>query len=405
MTIRPLITTDSHTGVPLQLADELPEEHRRFVPHLERRSDGIYMVRPDVYALLERMAGLGDNYVKQSDSMTSSDDSMTRALAEGMKVDPDDEQLIAILGIGNVCSVSNPSLFPEGRLKEMERDGVVAEVLIGNGAFGSNIPDPDANTAWARICNDWLAGTYKKPLNRFAPGITVPLHDLNLAAREIERAAAMGLRPLQLPDIIPRRPYYLEEWYPIWEVCNDLKVPIALHLTGRRNGSHAATNHMESYPGSSLTTTAVTAAGCIETVGWFVNSGLCERYPDLKIVVTEAYAGWLGFAMDVWDHNWHGRSTDLAQRQGRDGHLDLEAPPSYYVKRNVQSTFMWDRTAIELRHMTGLECLMWGNDYPHHEGSFPDSQAWVDKQFAGVPEDEILTIVHDNAARTYGFSV
>ena len=59
---------------------------------------------------------------------------------------------------------------------------------------------------------------------------------------------------------------------------------------------------------------------------------------------------------------------------------------------------MDDPVAIRSRDLTGLDCLMWGNDYPHQEGVFPDSQEWVEKQFAGVPEPEIMHIVHDNAA-------
>jgi predicted TIM-barrel fold metal-dependent hydrolase len=61
--------------------------------------------------------------------------------------------------------------------------------------------------------------------------------------------------------------------------------------------------------------------------------------------------------------------------------------------------------AIKLRELTGVDCLMCGNDYPHIEGIFPDSQALVDKQFAGVPEEEVQAMVHDNAAALYGLSV
>jgi len=212
----------------------------------------------------------------------------------------------------------------------------------------------------------------------------------------------------QLPDIVPKRPYYLEDWYPIWEVCDDLRIPIAFHMSGRRTDSRGVnSNHSHSYAGSNLTAYPVIAGQSAETVGWFVNTGILERFPNLTIVMTETNAGWLGFAMDQWDHVWHGRLMDLAIRTGRgDGDaLELEAPPSYYVKRNVKCTFMWDRAAIVMRHETGVQTLMWGNDYPHFEGSFPDSQQWVEKQFAGVPEDEILAIVHDNAAQTYGFDV
>jgi predicted TIM-barrel fold metal-dependent hydrolase len=66
---------------------------------------------------------------------------------------------------------------------------------------------------------------------------------------------------------------------------------------------------------------------------------------------------------------------------------------------------MWDPLAISTREVTGLDCLLWGNDYPHNEGSFPYSQEWVDKQFAGVPEHEIDAVVRGNAARLFGLDV
>jgi len=48
---------------------------------------------------------------------------------------------------------------------------------------------------------------------------------------------------------------------------------------------------------------------------------------------------------------------------------------------------------------------LWGNDYPHLEGSFPYSHEWIDKQFAGVPGDEVDAMVRGNAARLFGISV
>ena len=75
------------------------------------------------------------------------------------------------------------------------------------------------------------------------------------------------------------------------------------------------------------------------------------------------------------------------------------------MKRQAHATFMWDPVAVHNRAFTGLDSLMWGNDYPHHEGSFPYSQEWIDKMFAGVPEDEVDQIVRGNAARIFGLEV
>ena len=97
-------------------------------------------------------------------------------------------------------------------------------------------------------------------------------------------------------------------------------------------------------------------------------SGVFERYPNLHVVCTEGYAGWLAFAMQFYDHHF---SQSRLHQLGIDhlmGPAKIDVHPSYYLKRQTHATFMWDPLAIRNRDLTGLDCLMWGNDYPHHEG-------------------------------------
>ena len=61
--------------------------------------------------------------------------------------------------------------------------------------------------------------------------------------------------------------------------------------------------------------------------------------------------------------------------------------------------------AVQNRHLTGVHTIMFGNDYPHHEGTFPHTQATIERIFQGVPEDEVRTMVSDSAAKLYGFSL
>ena len=112
-----------------------------------------------------------------------------------------------------------------------------------------------------------------------------------------------------------------------------------------------------------------------ETLGWLTFSGVFERYPDLHVIMTEGYAGWLAFAIQFFDHHWSDSRFGAMSHQSTSGRSleapTLEAPPSYYLKRQAHATFMWDPMAIQNREITGTDCLLWGNDYPHLEGSFP----------------------------------
>jgi len=285
----------------------------------------------------------------------------------------------------------------------MAKENVVASVLLGAPEFGS-ARGPEvvaAQTAYCRVVNDWLADTYKDHLDIFAPGIHLPYLDPKACAAEIERAAAMGLRPAVLPDGIFDLPYYLPEWEPVWEVCDGLGIPITMHIAAQRTEQFANANPADpKWFGEPLEGFYTLSVDMGATLTWLTISGVLEKYPNLKIVMTEGYAFWLAGVMQFLDHHYTGRfgTRIRAVRQ-------LEALPSFYMKRQVKATFMWDPMAIKNRDLTGIDCLLWGNDYPHPEGSYPYSQEWIDKQFAGVPEDEITKMTFTTARELFDFKV
>jgi len=394
MTRRPLITSDCHIAPPPTLADELPERMRAQVTHLDHRSDGVYLVRPEqipegMREALEAGGGEG----------------MTALLAEGVKVDPDDDAALARVLAGDICAQARVGFTAQSFVDELERDGVVGAVLIGGAAFSVH-SDVDVDIAWTRLVNDWIHDEFKDHLDRFAPGISLPLGDVAASVEELERTAALGLRPVLLPDVLPARPYTDPAWEPLWEAAEGLGVPLITHVgPARALVPWAMQTHFS--PGQGATTAFVMSSlGMAETVCWFACSGVLERHPGLKVVMTECSAGWLGWLMNFLDHHWAGRfGNEFLTDQGFAPMKATEAPPSHYIRRQIACTFMDDPIAIRNRDFTGLDCLMWGNDYPHQEGVFPDSQEWVEKQFAGVPEDEIMPIVHDNAASVFGLGV
>ena len=83
----------------------------------------------------------------------------------------------------------------------------------------------------------------------------------------------------------------------------------------------------------------------------------------------------------------------------------LSLKPSELIRRQCAATFMYDPVAINNRNITGVETLMWGNDYPHPEGTWPTSQDVASDQFAGVSDDDLEAIVSGNAAKVFGFDV
>ena len=265
---------------------------------------------------------------------------------------------------------------------------MVAAVLIGNPIFGlrRGAEDTEAQIAWCKVVNDCLADTYKDHLVQFAPGAYLPYLDPAACAVELERAAGLGLRPGLLPDGIWDDPYWKPHWEPLWDVASSLKVPLTLHIAAIRN-EEAAKRDLPpppEYGGELFEGFYGLSCEMGKTLIELTFSGVFQKYPDLHVVMTEGYAFWLAGVMQFCDHHWEGLFGAPSRAM-----IDLEALPSFFMKRQAHATFMWGPVAVHNREFTGTDSLLWGNDYPHAEGVYPDSQAFVDKQFAGVPESEI----------------
>jgi predicted TIM-barrel fold metal-dependent hydrolase len=79
--------------------------------------------------------------------------------------------------------------------------------------------------------------------------------------------------------------------------------------------------------------------------------------------------------------------------------------PSDYWRRNLFAVFQEDDVVVQLRHRIGIDNLMWGNDFPHSESTWPKSREFLSTMFADVPEADLRKLTCDNAARVFRFSV
>ena len=79
---------------------------------------------------------------------------------------------------------------------------------------------------------------------------------------------------------------------------------------------------------------------------------------------------------------------------------------SEYFARNcfVGASFMPEHEG-RFRHQIGVDRLMWGSDYPHLEGTWPNTMKALNATFSEYSEEEIRAILGLNAARAYGFDL
>ena len=124
-----------------------------------------------------------------------------------------------------------------------------------------------------------------------------------------------------------------------------------------------------------------------------IYGGLLESHKNLTIVIGESGIGWIPYLLDHMDLEWEDQFKDLS----------LTMKPSQYWRRQCRATYQSDPVGIRLLDMLGEENVMWGSDFPHPDGVWPDSQKFIQAELGDLPAGTRNKIVYDNAANLYGF--
>lgn len=290
---------------------------------------------------------------------------------------------------------------PFERLEALDTDGVDAEVLYANDPARSafyQFRDPEFELDCVRAYNDTLAA-WRQASDRFIPLACIPyLSDVGTAVAEVERAVSLGHRGIEAlaePSSAVKSLAHISDpyWYPLWDACEQLDVPIHIH----ESGGLAQTVALDRWDGYSNMQfhTAMTVPTCSFPAQFFPNlifSGIMDRFPRLKWVSAETGLGWVIYVLEGCDHEWEQR------RLWTEG---IFTRPSETFQRQIYVNFFFEQANIPLRHRIGLDNIMWESDYPHTASSFPHSRDYVERALDGVPEDERRKMLCENAVRVY----
>jgi predicted TIM-barrel fold metal-dependent hydrolase len=121
--------------------------------------------------------------------------------------------------------------------------------------------------------------------------------------------------------------------------------------------------------------------------------GVLERYPAMTIVIGESGIGWIPYVLDRMDAEWEDQFKELS----------LTMPPSHYWRRQCRATYQTDRIGIKLIDDLGPDTIMWGSDFPHPDGVWPDSSEYIQRELGHLPAAVRQKIVCENAGKLYGF--
>lgn len=369
-----IVSVDSHLGPPPTLFRERIE--RKYVdrlPRIEAKNGRRYLIlegrRP--------MALLEDN-VEGED--------LVRAKAGS--------------GASNVLLGGGATI--DERIAHQSMDGVDGEVIFPNGPgllmWGTH--DPEFAMAQCRIWNTWAWEVCAPHKARCNPAAALATGDLEGSIQEVERVAKMGYRVLALPCKPIWGPgdashvnYNQKHFDPLWAAIQDADLAMTFHVSTGTDPRGA-----KGEGGAIINYVVHATSPTMEPVVNLCASGVFERFPKLRFATIEANAGWVPWLLDSMDEG--------ARKHHMWASPKLKALPSEYYRAHGGASACDDRAAWQLVEKFGLEDnLMFANDYPHHEGSWPHSAQTIERQMGHLGEETRRKVLGLNAARFFRFDV
>ena len=288
---------------------------------------------------------------------------------------------------------------PEHRLADQERDGIAAEIIYPSvGLIVVSHADIDYKDACIHAYNRWLEGFCAGlPGRLFGLGLT-SVRSIDAAIDDFRRARARGFVGMMLPGVPHFEDYDHPDYDALWECAVDLRMPVCFHILSGR-GSRTVPAVLKKQVRSQRMIGFMQAIGDVQDViATMLLGGVFERHPGLKMVSAEADAGWMP--------HWAYRLDHAACNETDDGIVDgLSRLPSEYLRSNVFTTFQDDWVAFATRDLMSYRQLLWGNDFPHPDSTWPRSQQLLAEHTAGLSEAERSAILRDNVRELFQLPV
>ena len=283
---------------------------------------------------------------------------------------------------------------PELRVRDQEIDGVDAEVIYGILAASNLLEDRELLEIVYEIYNTWAADFCNTNPTRFRALACIPNSDPEAAAAELRRAAKLGLKGADFAVSTAATPIWHRDWDLLWAAAQECEMPISFHTTGYRprapSDEHMAKEYDLQYRGTLLTMFQIVGAEFLASI---IFSGAPDRYPGFKFVLGECGVSWIPYILGRMDEEYEDMLQDL----------NFALKPSEYWRRQGYSTFQHETTIADLVHLVGEDNIMWGSDYPHTDGIWPDSLKWIEEDLGRLDERVRRKITCENAGRLYGF--
>ena len=388
-----IISSDCHAGT-------LPSGYNEYMPakyHDQANEWWVQYTR-------EMMSRVGTFFDQEAVEAYSDDAGEGGGRMEAMSnpsVAPNDKDLLDMLSDpSNAFAPRRGEYDAAVRIQELDDDGVAGEIVFPQMApFGAGLMQyrhdvtPELNLEGCRAYNRWLADFCNTNPKRMAGVALINVDDIDVTVQEIRDAHAAGIwGGVLLPSSTGTFPFYHHPRYePIWAVCEELNLPIQSH-----SGWSPDYGDVEAATAMFISEVDMWAQRPFTAMMW---AGAFERHPGLKYMLTEVGCGWILEKLRVLEF----KAANPIFKHFTKG---LTLSPTEYFERNcwIGASFLPAHEG-KLRHEIGVDKLMWGSDYPHLEGTWPNTMKALTETFGDYPEQEIRDILGLNAAGVYGFDV
>jgi predicted TIM-barrel fold metal-dependent hydrolase len=291
----------------------------------------------------------------------------------------------------------------DARVHDMDLNGVYGSLNFPSSLAGFagqryqlGVSDVDLALAVVRAANDWhleeWAGSH--------PGRIIPcqlpwLLDPESGAAEIRANAARGFRAVTFPELPERLglpSLHTGHWDPLLAACAETGTVVCLHVGSSSTAPTTSSDAPADTIGVLFFGWAMFAA-----VDWLY-SRVAVRFPDLRICLSEGGVGWVAGLLDRLDH--------VARYQHMYGTWDgIDLSPAEVLQRNFWFCAIEDRSGLEQRHRIGVDHICLEADYPHQDGTWPDTQELVRAQLEGFPARDVRKLTWENASLLFDFPV
>lgn len=293
---------------------------------------------------------------------------------------------------------------PAARVADNELNGVEAQLCYPNyPRFAGQIflwgKDRDLALLSVRAYNDWMVEEWcgggssgSGGCGRLVPLCLVPLWDAELAAAEVRRNAARGVRAVaftELPTYLGLPSIHTGYWDPFFRACAETGTVLCMHIGSGTKTPQASPDAPDAVPAT------IIFGNSAASLTDFAFSGVLDRLPDLKLLYAECQIGWIPYLLERIDDVWE------THRGWSNSQLKCPERPSTYYYRQIHACFFKDSVGIELLDRVGVDNILFETDYPHQDGTWPHSRQAAATQFGHLDPADIHKIARGNAIRLF----